>query len=167
MRLRTVRDFQRSLVYAADAALFDWAKLYGHHVEFVDLTTAQAYVQNVHAWAVEVLPEVRNEVPIVATRRGTRSKALIETWRIQLANGRHAIHDVHFSNLYVLHELAHLYALPAGGHHAGFCAVYLQLVQRFVGATAAEFLLNQFRNRGVKHREAEKPERHLSLPRLA
>jgi hypothetical protein len=162
---RNVRDFQRARVYAADAALFDWARLYGHHIEFVDLATAQAYVETVHAWTVEAWPSVRRTVPTVATRRGTRSKAIIEEWRIELANGRQAMHDVHFSNFRVLHELAHLYALPVGGHHAAFCSVYLQLVRKFVGATAAEFLLNQFGDRGVHYREAENAERDLPLPR--
>lgn len=71
--------------------------------------------------------------------RGSRSRLNLPAWAR--------------TDVTVLHELAHALQTERPAHSWQFCAIYLQLIRRFMGKEEASALRAEYARRKVKHRK--------------
>lgn len=147
------RDSQRAKVYASDRVLYDWCQAHAQLVLFKDLDEVKAFVARVHKWAKRqpLRPfHVRETPPNVKLNKSySTSYAHGGKWVIAF-NDKHR--DYHWSNVIVIHELAHLYNTE-WGHGRNYCRKYLALVKRFISREAGAALRAAFVKRAVQHRK--------------
>lgn len=100
---------------------------------------------------------------VISTRRTRKSVADVYRGQIVLAAGWGQGLDV------IVHEIAHMYASPAGdpGHGWLFCHIYLDFVRKFIGQEAYTALRNSFKLYRVRHtppraRKAMSPEQRAA-----
>jgi putative metallohydrolase (TIGR04338 family) len=140
------RDSQRSRVYKAEGRF--WSQ---HECgkEQMSLDECVAYVEKITrtAWWKKRANRHRvRSLPKVKDGRGRRSAAASRPfWTIWLPR---AYRD----KATILHELAHLLVKPTDQppHGREFCAIYLELVKRFIGPEAAKGLKAEFKNGRAK-----------------
>ena len=165
------RDSQRSKVYAAENAAFDFARRrpqdparHGRHR--LSLAESQQYVDKVigSAWfrrAFEISDRRDPAIEVVGGGRngGATSFGSMYGGSIRVSPGARRewllLHEI--SHNVTTSKMGHLVA----GHGWYFCSVYLKLVQHHLGAEAAKALKAEFRSRKVKFTEP-RPKRKLS-----
>lgn len=134
------KDSQRAKVYSAEQVIRGRAGNIGGVAAnaLAQKIAASKYVQNNYGI---VKPRIE-----VSTRRTRTSAAFYWEQRIVLAAGWGCTTDV------VIHEMAHLYASPAGdpGHDWLFCSIYLDLVRKFMGSQAHADLKASFKAHKVR-----------------
>lgn len=135
---------QQDEVYAAEERVRKGAH-FGAQAEI------QSWVDGIVAqdWWGDRFPEVTNiEVPTIARRPGEGS---VGGWFID-GGGVIEMARVHWCELYVLHEMAHVTADSDGGHHGHdprFVRHYLELVYRVLGTETWLELRQSFLDYGV------------------
>lgn len=148
------RDSQRGKVYTTEQLAH--TNMIGQGVVFTDVSTIEKYTRRVNeimgsVFVGDHFPRSTGSVRVVGCgRRGAAAFAGIEI--------RTGLNDYIMHELWLLHELAHILVQREqrgqpkrdAGHGRRWCAVYLQLVRRFVGTLPYTLLRNQFRAGGVK-----------------
>lgn len=148
----TVRDSQRSKVYASEKAVFpivnEWHGALTRPVGLLSLQECEAYVAKVwsHAWVANFPTKGRSSTPpTVRDGRGTR--------RAYSYGGEIGLPRWARKEWVILHELAHeLTADKFAAHGPEFVACYLRLVETFLGFEQRQKLGAEFLKRRVKTR---------------
>lgn len=147
---RRPSDSQRSKLYSAEQVIRTGPQLSPEGVRQLvkDITTSPYVIKNYGSRTVKVT--------ITAARTRT-SAAFWQTGEIRLAAAWGRSADV------VIHEVAHMYASPAGdpGHDWLFCSIYLDLVRAFIGTATARKLEASFKANGIRY-TVPKAKRQLS-----
>lgn len=164
----TKRDTQKRKLYAAEDAWIELAKKMGWRRVFIDIAHIEAYAETVYRWvrdnreALGIDPKDLVCRPKIIERRRHRRSSATVTGRVYLASGKHGKQH-HWVDCIILHELAHVWAPEDAGHDRRYAALYLKLVERWMGKEPAKELRRFFRLHKVKFT----PKRVLSRARKA
>ena len=139
------RDSQKQKVYDSEWCLRNF--LSNHNIkvkEFESLEEISKYVNKIaqSAWAKRRWGR-QNLIKVVECKRKNESYARKCTNTI-------AMNPSMWSEVYVLHELAHILSVFGTSHGRHFCRTFLELIEHILGSEAKKALKKQFVCHGVK-----------------
>lgn len=150
---KTPRDSQRSKVYKAesDTSMRVNPNYCNDFPEIMTLQEIESWVEKIMTskWFESNYPGVNQIIPAIRDGRGSR-RAAANTRRMRFPIWTRF-------ELMVLHELAHVVCAhiyrpyEIRMHGRAYCAVYLNLVKRWIGKPAHDELKKSFKKHGVKY----------------
>ena len=160
------RDSQRTKLYAAEDIWIALAKKMGWRRVFIDIAHIEAYAETVYRWVRDNKEALGITVPVVrpkiVQRKRHRKSSAFTDGTFALASGRHGKQH-HWVDNIILHELAHIWTPSDAGHDRRYAALFLKLVERWMGKVPAHELRRHFREGKVKYT----PKRVLTRARKA
>jgi len=153
---------QQHELYAAERRV--WSK--GR--EFADPAEIQRFVDGLRDtwWWRMWYPKIRR---VEAYSRPVNSRGSVGSWHPELGAGKIEMMRVHWNELVVLHELAHVLAAARYGstsHDPAFARVYLELVALVMGPEAYTELYEAFGRDGIEHDADDYGERLTDARRM-
>lgn len=123
----------------------------GHR--FVSVESIQRWLDGLRDtwWWNLYYPQVRR---VEVYSRPARMRDSVGSWHPELAAGKIEMLKVHYNELVLLHELAHVLAAARYDSHAhdpAFARVYLELVALVMGPVAYTRLYDSFEAAGIEH----------------
>ena len=144
-----IRDTQRKKVYKAG-----WDTRKG--MEFEDLSACQVYVDKVvnSRWWTRRYPHCRNVI-VSPKRGGTAYGMPPQTWA-RPVTGEILLPPWAMNERVIIHELSHCAApMTIAWHGREYCAIFLEMITRWMGKEAGTELRNGFKKYKAKYRRTK------------
>jgi hypothetical protein len=167
MMKKKTRDTQRKKAYMAGAAWVALLKSGGMRRQFIEWAHMEAYAETVYLWVranrdtLGIPRHVALSPPKLEYKARGRWSWAHAGGRIEVASSAKQRH-YHWTDHLLLHEMAHIWT-PGDGHGREWAAMFIKLVERWMGKDAGRELRREFRKAGVKFT----PKRVLSPERKA